>query len=71
MATITWGKDVAEVYDVTSAAMFDPAVLDPASGQLKPEFVHNTTTGGEGDRLHPNRLGYIAMGRAIDLSLFK
>jgi lysophospholipase L1-like esterase len=31
--------------------------------------VHNTTTGGAGDRLHPNRLGYIAMGMAIDLDL--
>jgi hypothetical protein len=30
VASIRWGKDVAEVYDVTSAAMFDPAVLDPA-----------------------------------------
>jgi SAM-dependent methyltransferase len=30
VATNTWGKDVAEVYDVTSAAMFEPAVLDPA-----------------------------------------
>src|SRR2546426_7876796 len=23
---------------------------DPATGGLKPEFVHNTTTGGDGDR---------------------
>ena len=30
MGSITWDKDVAEVYDATSAAMFDPAVLDPA-----------------------------------------
>src|SRR5438046_1207651 len=30
MASISWGKDVAEVYDATSEAMFDPAVLDPA-----------------------------------------
>jgi SAM-dependent methyltransferase len=30
MASITWGKDVAEAYDATSAAMFAPAVLDPA-----------------------------------------
>src|SRR5918994_4851790 len=29
VASITWGKDVAEVYDATSAAMFDPAVLGP------------------------------------------
>jgi lysophospholipase L1-like esterase len=50
---------------------FDRAALDPATGQLKPEFVHNTTTGGEGDKLHPNRLGYLAMGMAFDLDLFK
>jgi SAM-dependent methyltransferase len=30
MASITWGKDIAEAYDATSAAMFDPAVVDPA-----------------------------------------
>jgi hypothetical protein len=33
--------------------------------------VHNTTTGGEGDKLHPNRLGYLAMGMAIDIEQFK
>jgi len=31
--------------------------------------VHNTTVGGAGDNLHPNRLGYVAMGMAIDLDL--
>jgi len=30
MGTVRWGKEVAEAYDRTSAAMFDPAVLDPA-----------------------------------------
>ena len=30
MATVEWGPEIAETYDVTSAAMFDPAVLDPA-----------------------------------------
>jgi SAM-dependent methyltransferase len=29
VASLIWGQDVAEVYDATSAAMFDPAVLDP------------------------------------------
>jgi lysophospholipase L1-like esterase len=52
-------------------ADFDKATLDPATGALKAEFVHNTTTGGAGDNLHPNRLGYIAMGMAIDLELLK
>lgn len=29
MGTVTWGPEVAEVYDETSRAEFDPAVLDP------------------------------------------
>lgn len=29
MASITWDTEVAEVYDATSAAMFDPLVLEP------------------------------------------
>ena len=50
---------------------FDAVATDPATGQLKTEFVHNTTTAGEGDKLHPNRLGYVAMGMAIDIAQFK
>lgn len=34
VASITWGQDVAEVYDATSEAMFEPAVLDPAVDRL-------------------------------------
>jgi SAM-dependent methyltransferase len=34
MASNKWGRDIAEVYDATSAAMFDPAVLDPAVDTL-------------------------------------
>ena len=29
MGTIEWGSEIAAVYDATSAAMFEPAVLDP------------------------------------------
>jgi len=29
MATVIWGNDIAEVYDATSAAMFESSVLDP------------------------------------------
>jgi lysophospholipase L1-like esterase len=47
---------------------FDKAILDPASGGMRAEFVPESTTGGAGDKLHPNRLGYRAMGMAIDLS---
>lgn len=46
---------------------FDPATLDTRTGGMKSEFVHDTTVGGPGDHLHPNRLGYQAMGLAIDL----
>ena len=50
-------------------ADFDRVVIDPATGAMRPQFVHNTTVGGAGDNLHPNRLGYVAMGMAIDLDL--
>jgi lysophospholipase L1-like esterase len=50
---------------------FDAVTLDPRSGGLKAEFVPESTTGGAGDKLHPNRAGYLAMGMAIDLDLFK
>jgi lysophospholipase L1-like esterase len=50
---------------------FDKATLDPGTGSLKPEFVPESTTGGPGDKLHPNRAGYHAMGMAIDLDLLK
>jgi lysophospholipase L1-like esterase len=50
---------------------FDKATLDPQSGGLRAEFVPDSTTGGAGDKLHPNRTGYLAMGQAIDLDLFK
>src|SRR6266436_4911710 len=46
---------------------FDKATLDPQTGGLKAEFVPESTTGGPGDKLHPNRAGYLAMGMAIDL----
>ena len=34
MGSIVWGRDQAEIYDVTSAAMFAPEVLDPAVALL-------------------------------------
>ena len=48
---------------------FDKATLDAATGELKAEFVPDSTTGGPGDKLHPNRAGYLAMGNAIDLDM--
>ncbi len=50
---------------------FDAVTIDPQSGGLKAEFIPESTTGGAGDKLHPNRTGYLAMGMAIDLNLFK
>ena len=48
---------------------FSAATLDPTTGELKAEFQPNSTTGGPGDKLHPNRAGYAAMGGAIDLGV--
>jgi len=48
-------------------ADFDKATLDPRTGGLRAEFVPESTTGGAGDKLHPNRPGYMAMGMAVDL----
>ena len=48
---------------------FDKATLDAATGELKAEFVPESTTGGPGDKLHPNRAGYLAMGNSIDLDM--
>lgn len=46
---------------------FDAATLDPRTGGLRPEFVPESTTGGAGDKLHPNRAGYLAIANSIDL----
>jgi lysophospholipase L1-like esterase len=51
-------------------ADFDSVTRDPATGEMKAEFVPDSTTGGPGDRLHPDRAGYLAMGEAIDLGIF-
>jgi len=50
---------------------FDKAVLDPQTGGLKAEFIPDSTAGGPGDKLHPNRTGYFTMGMAIDLEMLK
>jgi lysophospholipase L1-like esterase len=47
---------------------FDAATLDTASGGLKAEYVPDGTSGGPGDKLHPNRAGYQAMAGAIPLA---
>lgn len=50
-------------------ADFDAATVDPQTGSLRAAFQPNSTIGGAGDKLHPNRAGYQAMGNAIDLML--
>jgi lysophospholipase L1-like esterase len=50
-----------------AVADFDAATLDPATGGLKAAFVPESTTGGPGDKLHPNRAGYQAMGASLAL----
>ena len=36
-------------------------------GRLRREFDTNTSVGGPGDHLHPNRAGFLAMARTVDL----
>lgn len=48
---------------------FDRATGDAATGGLRPEMIPDSTVGGPGDKLHPNRAGYLAMGQAIDLEM--
>jgi len=50
-------------------ADFDKVTLDASTGEMKAEFVPESTTGGPGDKLHPNRAGYLAMANAIDLDV--
>ena len=50
-------------------ADFDKATIDTATGGLRPEFVPDSTTGGAGDKLHPNRAGYLAMAGSVDLTM--
>ncbi len=48
---------------------FDVVTLDLSTGEMRPEYVPDSTVGGPGDKLHPNRAGYHAMGDSIDLAL--
>jgi lysophospholipase L1-like esterase len=50
---------------------FDAATLDPATGNMRAEFLPNSTfTQLPWDYLHPNHAGYIAMGEAVDIRPF-
>jgi lysophospholipase L1-like esterase len=52
-------------------ADFDKVVTDAATGEMRGEFVPDNTIGHKGDKLHPNRLGYLAMGGVFDLKLLE
>jgi lysophospholipase L1-like esterase len=50
---------------------FDAATLDPATGNMRAEFLPNSQfTQLPWDYLHPNRAGYDAMGEAVDIKPF-
>lgn len=56
---------------IKSSHLFDHVVdfyavtTDPATGALKAQYVPNTSIGGAGDHVHPNRAGYLTMGNAV------
>lgn len=56
----------AGIYD--SVADFDAVTIDPATGALRPEFLPNSVSQVV-DYLHPNRVGYQAMGSSVDISV--
>jgi len=50
-------------------ADFARATEDPLRpGHLRPAYDTNTSVGGRGDHLHPNRAGFLAMARAVDVA---
>ena len=51
---------------------FDAATLDPATENMKAEFVPNSQmTELPWDYLHPNHAGYLAMAGAVDIAPFR
>jgi lysophospholipase L1-like esterase len=47
---------------------FDRVTFDERTGGIKREMVPDSTIGGPGDLLHPNRAGYVLMAQSIDLA---
>jgi len=56
----------AGIFD--SVADFDRVTVDPSTGEMRAEFLHNSTTNAV-DHLHPNRAGYLSMGGEVDISV--
>jgi len=50
-----------------AVADFDAATRDPMTGELLPPIVFNSTVGGAGDKLHPNRVGLMAMASVVPI----
>jgi lysophospholipase L1-like esterase len=48
---------------------FDKVTFDSATGEIQAMYQPNSSIGGPGDKLHPNRAGYAAMANAIDLKM--
>ena len=48
---------------------FDTVTIEQATGELQPDMRPGSSIGGPGDKLHPNRIGYQAMGGAVDLEM--
>ena len=63
----TRSSDPAICSTASSISMPRPAI--PRTGGLRPEFQPNSSIGGPGDGLHPNRAGYLAMAHAVDLDM--
>jgi lysophospholipase L1-like esterase len=71
------GRMILNTYIRTSGLFdgvedFDAATLDPATGNMKAEYVPNSQmTQLPWDYLHPNHAGYLAMAGAVDIAQFK
>jgi lysophospholipase L1-like esterase len=65
--TTTQSAQLSDLFD--GVIDFDAATRDPRTGGLRPEFQPNSSIGGPGDGLHPNRAGYLAMAHAVDLDM--
>ena len=48
---------------------FDAATLADKTGETLPIMQPNSSIGGPGDKIHPNRAGYAAMANAVDLDM--
>jgi lysophospholipase L1-like esterase len=60
---------------IKSSGLFDDVVdfyavtTDPATGAMRAQFIPNTSIGGAGDHVHPNRAGYLTMGNAVNIGV--